>query len=85
MITAAIHTANTANPATTDPTGDHLRAEVEKLAAEAFHQHLISGYGDGESPDEYQIVLQGKPRHYSLEYAHSLLANLIEHQISLVE
>ncbi|QYO68711.1 hypothetical protein JVX88_28725 [Leptolyngbya sp. 7M] len=65
--------------------GDHLRAEVEKLAAEAFHQHLISGYGDGESPDEYQIVLQGKPRHYSLEYAHSLLANLIEHQISLVE
>jgi hypothetical protein len=64
---------------------EHLRTEVEKLAAEAFHQHLISGYGDGESPDEYQIVIQGKPRHYSLEYAHSLLTNLVEHQISLAE
>jgi hypothetical protein len=76
---------DTIRGATAQSDHDQLRAEVEKLAAEAFHQHLISGYGDGELPDEYQIVIQGKPRHYSLEYAHSLLANLVEHQISLVD
>ncbi len=56
-----------------------LKEEVETLAAEAFHQHLISGYGDGEYPDEYQIVIQGRPKHFTLEYARSFLANLIEH------
>lgn len=55
-----------------------LKEEVETLAAEAFHQHLISGYGDGEYPDEYQIVVQGKPRHFNLEYARSFLSNLID-------
>lgn len=55
-----------------------LKTEVEQLAAEAFHQHLISGYGDGEYPGEYQIVLNGKPRHFPLEYAKSFLLQLVE-------
>jgi hypothetical protein len=55
-----------------------LKHQIEKLAAEAFHQHRISGYGNGESPDQYQIVIQGKPRHYSLESARMLLANLLK-------
>jgi hypothetical protein len=58
-------------------TRNQLKDEVEKLAAEAFQQHLISGYGDGEYPDEYQLVIDGKPRHYPLPDAHSLLADLI--------
>lgn len=58
-----------------------LKTEVEKLAEQAFHQHLISGYGDGEYPDEYQIVIQGKPKHFPLEYARSFLARLVrQHQ-----
>jgi len=40
-----------------------LRDELEKLAEEAFHRKLISGYGDGQYSDEYQIVFKGKPRH----------------------
>lgn len=56
-----------------------LRNEVHKLAEEAFHRHLISGYGDGEYGDEYQIVLQGKPRHLRLQQARWLLRNLIQH------
>jgi hypothetical protein len=52
--------------------------DLEKLAEEAFHRHLISGYGDSEYTDEYQIVYQGKPRHLSLEDAHSFLKHLIE-------
>lgn len=54
-----------------------LRSQVEKLAEEAFHRHLISGYGDGEYPDKYQIVYRGKPRHFSLEYAQAFLEKLI--------
>lgn len=54
-----------------------LKHEIEELAAEAFHQHLISGYGDGEYPDEYQIVIEGKPRHFPLEAARSLLTRLL--------
>jgi uncharacterized protein (DUF2249 family) len=54
-----------------------LRDEVHKLAEEAFHRNLISGYGDGEYGDEYQIVLDGKPRHLPLTQARSLLSNLI--------
>lgn len=54
-----------------------LKHEIETLAAEAFHQHLISGYGVSEYPDEYQIVLEGKPRHYPLESARSLLTQLL--------
>lgn len=62
-----------------------LKNEVEQLAAEAFHRHLISGYGDGEYPDEYQIVMQGKPKHFPLEYARSFLARLVrQNQVALL-
>lgn len=54
-----------------------LRYEVEKLAEEAFHQKLISGYGDGPDSNEYQIVFKGKPRHFPLEQARSFLSNLL--------
>lgn len=57
-----------------------LREQVNLLAEEAFHQHLISGYGDGEHPDEYQIVYQGKPRHFPLERAQSFLTSLLNSQ-----
>jgi hypothetical protein len=56
-----------------------LREEVHHLAEDAFHRHLISGYGDGENPDEYQIVYKGKPRHLPLDRARSFLIDLIEH------
>uniref|UniRef100_B8HKB4 Uncharacterized protein n=1 Tax=Cyanothece sp. (strain PCC 7425 / ATCC 29141) TaxID=395961 RepID=B8HKB4_CYAP4 len=55
-----------------------LREEVHKLAEKAFHQQMISGYGDGEYRDEFQIVYEGKPRHFSLEYAHTFLVNLLK-------
>jgi len=54
-----------------------LRNEVRLLAEEAFHRKLISGYGDGQYSDEYQIVYQGKPRHLTLENARSFLNSLI--------
>lgn len=54
-----------------------LRNEVEKLAEQAFHQKLISGYGDGQYNNEFQIVYKGKPRHVSLEQARSFLGDLI--------
>ena len=46
-----------------------LRDEVHQLAEEAFHLKLISGYGDGQNSNEYQIVWNGKPRHLPLERA----------------
>lgn len=55
-----------------------LREEVHQLAEKAFHLNLISGYGDGEYRDEYQIVYQGKPRHLPLEKARSFLIKLIQ-------
>lgn len=55
-----------------------LRNEVEKLAEEAFHRKLISGYGDGQYSEEYQIVFNGKPRHLPLAHAYSFLGNLIK-------
>lgn len=55
-----------------------LREEVRQLAEEAFHQKLISGHGDGPNENEYQIVIKGKPRHFSLEEAHSFLENLVK-------
>lgn len=59
-----------------------LRNEVRELAEEAFHHKLISGYGDGQNMNEYQIVYQGKPRHISLEQARLFLIDLIyRHQI----
>lgn len=54
-----------------------LRDDVRKLAEEAFHLKLISGYGDGQYSDEYQIVYNGKPKHFPLERARSILRNLI--------
>lgn len=53
-----------------------LREEVHQLAEEAFHRKLISGYGDGADSREYQIVYEGKPRHFSLEYARYILLKL---------
>ena len=60
-----------------------LRNEVQKLAEEAFHLNLISGYGDGEYSHEYQIVFQGKPRHLTLEHARSFLDNLLKQSHSV--
>lgn len=58
-----------------------LREEVHTLAEEAFHLHLISGYGDGEYDDEYQIVYKGKPRHLPLERAKAFLTDLVQPEI----
>lgn len=58
-------------------TNVRLRDEVHQLAEDAFHHHLISGYGDSEYSNEYQIVLRGKPRHLPLERARSLLKQLL--------
>lgn len=55
-----------------------LRDEIHRLAEDAFHHHLISGYGDSEYADKYQIVVQGKPRHLVLEDARSYLIRLLE-------
>jgi hypothetical protein len=54
-----------------------LRDEVRELAKEAFHLKLISGYGDGQYKEEYQIVCNGKPKHFPLERARFILSNLI--------
>jgi hypothetical protein len=55
-----------------------LRDKVHNLAEAAFDQLLISGHGDGEYVDEYQIVYEGKPRHLSLNQAHLFLTQLLE-------
>lgn len=60
---------------------DTLREEVHALAEEAFHLHLISGYGDGEYEGEYQIVYKGKPRHLPLERARIFLVNLMQPEV----
>ena len=57
-----------------------LRDEVRTLAEEAFHLKLISGYGDGQYSDEYQIVANGKPKHFPLERARLLLKNMLASQ-----
>lgn len=56
----------------------NLRTEVRHLAEEAFHHKLISGYGDGQNDNEFQIVLKGKPRHFSLKEALYFLRNLMK-------
>jgi len=61
-----------------DKTGDDLRTEVHELADAAFHSHLISGHGDSEFSDSYQIVRQGKPTHLPLNRARTFLAKLIQ-------
>lgn len=55
-----------------------LREEVRELAVKAFEQHLISGYGDGEYGDKYQLVLRGKPQHFRLERARQILLELLD-------
>lgn len=62
-------------------TENQLREEVHALAEEAFHLHLISGYGDGEYDGEYQIVYKGKPRHLPLERAKAFLMNLMQPEV----
>jgi len=54
-----------------------LKDEVHRLAEEAFHRRLISGYGDSEYSGEYQIVLAGKPRHLTFSRARQLLNRLL--------
>lgn len=54
-----------------------LKIEIAKLAEQAFHRRLISGYGDGEYADQYQIVYQGKPRHLPLKSAYLFLEKLL--------
>ncbi len=56
------------------------KLEVTRLAETAFHQRLISGYGNSEYPDEYQIVYKGKPRHLALDHARTFLEGLLNHQ-----
>lgn len=56
----------------------NLKNEVKHLAEEAFALKLISGYGEGEYYDKYQIVYEGKPRHLPLERARSFLKDLIK-------
>jgi hypothetical protein len=59
------------------PTTDLKRA-VRRLAEDAYNRRLISGYGDGEYSDKYQIDYQGKPRHLPLEKARAFLSRLLE-------
>jgi hypothetical protein len=56
-----------------------LRDEVQHLAETAFHKKLISGYGDGEYSDKYQITYQGKTKHFLLEDAQAFLNDLLKH------
>lgn len=65
-------------PQDDQPQVDQLRGEVHELADAAFHRHLISGHGDSEYPDEYQIVHQGKPKHFPLSRARAFLAKLMQ-------
>jgi hypothetical protein len=55
-----------------------FKDEIHRLAEDAFHRHLISGYGDSEYVDKYQIVYQGKPRHLTLRNAYAFLSDLIK-------
>jgi hypothetical protein len=55
-----------------------LRETVHQLAETAFHNHLISGYGDSEYDNEYQIVHEGKPRHMLLMDARCFLVDLLK-------
>lgn len=55
-----------------------LKDKIKRLADKAFHRHLISGYGDSEFPNQYQIVYQGKPRHFSLDHAFVFLKMLVD-------
>ncbi|MGB3650458.1 MAG: hypothetical protein WBA41_04500 [Rivularia sp. (in: cyanobacteria)] len=54
-----------------------LRDQIRQLADEAFHRKLISGFGDGPDSSEFQIVIDGKPRHLPLEEARSVLNEML--------
>ena len=54
-----------------------LRDEIRRLADEAFHRKLISGFGDGPDNSEFQIVIDGKPRHLPLDEARSVLNEML--------
>ena len=54
-----------------------LRDEIRRLADEAFHRKLISGFGDGPDDSEFQIVINGKPRHLPLDEARSVLNEIL--------
>lgn len=69
---------NFMNETAASETGLNLRMEVHELAEAAFHRHLISGYGDSEYPDAYQIVYGGKPKHLSLHRARAFLVRLMQ-------
>ncbi len=58
-------------------TKTNLREQVRQLAEQAFEKHLVSGYGDGQYSNEYQLVINGKPRHFPLEHAHGILSNIL--------
>jgi hypothetical protein len=60
-----------------DGTKVALRNEIRQLAEEAFYHKLISGYGDGADSDEFQIIIEGKPRHFPLQEARSFLNDLL--------
>jgi hypothetical protein len=59
-----------------------FRNEIHRLAEDAFYRHLISGYGDSEYEDKYQIVYQGKPRHLPLKNAYLFLSDLIKEDLT---
>ncbi|BAU62896.1 hypothetical protein STA3757_02470 [Stanieria sp. NIES-3757] len=63
----------------TEP-NDELKEQVRQLAQEAFDRHLISGHGHGQYKNEYQIVIEGKPRHYKYQEAYSLLKNILQNK-----
>ena len=54
-----------------------LRDEIRQLADRAFHRKLISGFGDGLDNSEFQIVIEGKPRHLPLNEARSVLNEML--------
>ncbi|MBV6624497.1 MAG: hypothetical protein KI793_16415 [Rivularia sp. (in: Bacteria)] len=54
-----------------------LRDEIRRLADEAFHRKLISGFGDGPDNSEFQIVIEGKPRHLPLDEARVTLNKIL--------
>lgn len=62
-----------------------LKDRIKSLANTAFHRHLISGYGESEFPNQYQIVYQGKPRHFSLDHAFVFLKMLVDLNSSSLE
>ncbi|WAL62290.1 hypothetical protein [Thermocoleostomius sinensis] len=66
-------------------TSSALKQKIEILAEKAFRQHLISGYGDSEFPNQYQIVYQGKPRHFSLDHAFAFLKTLVDFNLATAE